>query len=258
MSRPVTCIASSSRSQLLPLVPRISPRLLAPRRSASTSSSASPIYHRPGFDPVNRLFPERKAYLYAYYRHLLSSSPLVLLFSHDNLSVSDLFKLRRAIRGVRSDTGEEATFTIARTGVLSALCKEVADPLRGHLVGPTALVTAPSLEPAYLGKVLHAIERSIRSSRREEDRNRVVKQPTMKLQVGWMDGERLVGQQEVERIVKMPSLDVLRGQVVGMLEDGARQVVGVLGAGSGGLLRTLRGLEEGLKGDVPQESSPPA
>lgn len=55
---------------------------------------------------------------------------------------------------------------------------------------------------------------------------------------------------EVEQVGKLPELEVLRAQVVGLLEGQARGLLGVLGqAGGGGLLRTLQGLEEGLKKD---------
>lgn len=70
----------------------------------------------------------------------------------------------------------------------------------------------------------------------------------MKLVAGILEGGRLVGVKEIERVGKLPEMDVLRAQVVGLLEGQGRGLLGVLGqAGGGGLVRTLQGLEAGLK-----------
>ena len=53
---------------------------------------------------------------------------------------------------------------------------------------------------------------------------------------------------QVEQIGKLRDLDGQRSELVGLLEMRGRELVGVLGqAGGGGLVRTLQGLENGLK-----------
>ena len=53
--------------------------------------------------------------------------------------------------------------------------------------------------------------------------------------------------EEIRAVGKLPELDLLRGQVVGLLEGSARSLIGTLeGAAGGGLVRTLQGLEKGL------------
>ena len=110
-----------------------------PSSSSSTSLPTS---------STDRVYPARKAFLHAYYGHLLSTSELVLLFSHANLTVAELNKVRRALAklppplpspsasaiasssgnaGVEAGEAEsqaepaKATLTITRTGLLSAL-----------------------------------------------------------------------------------------------------------------------------------------
>jgi len=74
-----------------------------------------------------------------------------------------------------------------------------------------------------------------------------VKQPYLKLVAGVLEGNRLVGAEELGRVSKLPELDTLRVQVVGLLEGTGRSLVGLLGqAGGGGLVRTLQGLEKDL------------
>jgi large subunit ribosomal protein L10 len=70
----------------------------------------------------------------------------------------------------------------------------------------------------------------------------------MKLVAGILEGGRLVGGKEIERVKDLPELDILRAQVVGMLEGQGRSLVGLLSqAGGGGLVRTLQGLEKGMQ-----------
>ena len=52
----------------------------------------------------------------------------------------------------------------------------------------------------------------------------------------------------VEQVGRLDELDVLRGQVVGLLEMRGRDLIGVLGqSAGGGLVRTLQGLELKMK-----------
>ena len=244
----------------------------------------------------SRIYTERKAYLYAYYAHLLRRSHLVLLFEHDNLSQADMNRVRIAIqkvvvppppttpsssspppppttqskgkktkasRGVEPSElhleNEPARITIVRTGVFSALAKsmDTATSLAPFLTGQTAMLTCPSLSPSYLSKLLRAINRAITASKRPDKRDKVVKQPLLRLVAGLLEGNRLLGAKEVEGVSKLPEMDVLRAQLVGMLEGQGRSLVGVLGqAGGGGLVRTLQGLEKDLEGKAggPQET----
>lgn len=77
-----------------------------------------------------------------------------------------------------------------------------------------------------------------------------IKQPELNLMLGALEGGKLVDVQQVGEIGKLPELDTLRAQLVGLLEMNGRSLVGVLGqAGGGGLVRTLQGLEKNLQGD---------
>lgn len=245
--------------------------------SSSSSASSSRVSLPPTPPPASaaRVYTPRKTFLYNYYDHLLHRSQLVLLFSHANLSVSTLLKIRRAIAAIKPSpapfspspltgvTGEggaaqpfpapeeKAQLTILRTGILSALTRSQPEDssLRPYLSGPTALITCPSLSPAYLSKLLSAINRSVSSSQKDVPANGPApKQPEMKLVAGILEGGRLVGGKEIERVKELPELDILRAQVVGMLEGQGRSLVGLLSqAGGGGLVRTLQGLEKGMQ-----------
>jgi large subunit ribosomal protein L10 len=210
------------------------------------------------------VYTDRKTYSYNYYTHLLRTSQLVLLFQHANLSVADLQKIRQGIAKIApppppassspSENGTEptsistqASFTILRTGLLSALTRHHSIPFPA-LKGQTALITSPTLSPKYMSQILTAINRSIKKSQREGTKGQEFKQPELKLLFGYLEGGRLVDIAQVDQVGKLPDLDGMRSQLVGLLEMRGRELVGVLGqAGGGGLVRTLQGLENGLK-----------
>ncbi len=63
-----------------------------------------------------------------------------------------------------------------------------------------------------------------------------------------MEKTRLVSTPEILEIGKLPELDTLRAQLVGLLEMPSQQTIGVLSQAAGGsLIRTLQGLEGNLK-----------
>jgi large subunit ribosomal protein L10 len=223
----------SLRSTIQTLVPAAS-------RCASTSAGRQPKAPTP--PPSERIYTDRKTYLYDYYTHLLQTSQLVLLFQHDNLSVADLQK---------TDTPTpRASLTILRTGILSALTRHQSIPFP-KLKGQTALLTSPTLSPKYMSQILTSIQRTIKKNQREGTKDQLVKQPELKLLFGYVEGRQLLEVGDVDKLGKLPDLDGLRSQLVGLLEMRGRELVGVLGqAGGGGLVRTLQGRENDLKGEA--------
>ncbi|WOO81355.1 50S ribosomal protein L10 [Vanrija pseudolonga] len=229
--------------------------------AASSSSSAAPA----AADAAPRTYTDRKAFLHGYYGHLLRRSQLLLLFTHDNLSVADSRALRAAIAAVplpksaEEDAAapERAALTIARTGLLrnvvAADASSAAAALAPHLNGQAALLTSPTLSPRYLSGVLAAIERSLKKVQRSEDN---AKQPALKLVAGVLEGNRVLTPEAIKDVSKLPELDQLRALLVGLLEQPGRQLIGVLSqAGGGALVRTLQGLEQGLKDKEEQPSA---
>jgi len=242
----------SIRPTLRALVPTAS-------RFASTSAVRQPKAQTTPAQTSERVYTDRKTYLYDYYTHLLRTSQLVLLFQHDNLSVSDLQKIRQGMAKIvppPSKSSESdaptprASLTILRTGILSALTRHQSIPFP-KLKGQTALLTSPTLSPKYMSQILTSINRTIKKNQREGTKDQLVKQPELKLLFGYMEGRQLLEVGDVDKLGKLPDLDGLRSQLVGLLEMRGRELVGVLGqAGGGGLVRTLQGRENDLKGEA--------
>ena len=143
-----------------------------------------------------------------------------------------------------------AKFMLVRSGVLGAVHKirPPTSSLRNWCEGQRAFVVCPISSPPYVQKVLKIIGKTVKDAQKPARGGVTPKQPALNLLVGLADGERVMPAQEVQEMVKLPELDTLRAQVVGMLEGQGRSLVGILGqAGGGGLVRTLQGLEQGMK-----------
>jgi ribosomal protein L10 len=85
--------------------------------------------------------------------------------------------------------------------------------------------------------------------------------PELKV-MGAIIENRVLLPENLQDISKLPTLDTLRAQIVGLLSAPAAQLAAILSEASGGkLARTLEGLKKGLEessgAPSPDEASPP-
>jgi ribosomal protein L10 len=74
--------------------------------------------------------------------------------------------------------------------------------------------------------------------------------------MGALIERRVFGMEGVRDVSKLPTLDTLRAQIVGLLSSPAVQLAAVLSEASGGkLARTLEGLKKGLEESRDAEAS---
>lgn len=240
----------------------------------------------------DRVFDERKTYLYNQFTSLLKRSthePLLFL-RHKNFKVSGMIKLRREIAATSlpkkahfslmdaPPAAEELPqLTVIRSSIFGVALRHYAPidesttaqiaKLAGG--GGLAVLSLPSLDPPALQAVLRALERSIPKKKSEEDkgkdkggddhvpgrkakRQKPILNPELVLLGAFIEG-RVFGVENVVSVAKLPTLDTLRAQIVGLLSSPAVQLAAVLGEASGGkLARTLEGFKKGLEGDSPK------
>ncbi len=250
--RSLSCAALRCSTSVI-TTPRAIPTL---NRPASTQSQSQPAH------TLNRVYTDRKRFLNSQYEDILNSSDLVLVFQPNNLSMSEWNALRRAIAAVplpnpsksnSTASSSPATLTSARTGLLASLVRRrsAAQPeadITPLLSGPIALLTCPSLSPTYLKSLLLSINKVFSYRPPAGNPTATSVTPRLMLLGGIMEKTRLVSTPEILEIGKLPELDTLRAQLVGLLEMPSRQTIGVLSQAAGGsLIRTLQGLEGNLK-----------
>jgi large subunit ribosomal protein L10 len=97
------------------------------------------------------------------------------------------------------------------------------EPLKDHFVGPVGIalgyddVVAPAKVLSEFSKV----------------------QAKLVLKVGVLDG-KLLEQADIKALASLPSLNALRGKIVGLLQAPASRIVGVLAAPGGQIARVLK------------------
>ncbi|THV06512.1 hypothetical protein K435DRAFT_743593 [Dendrothele bispora CBS 962.96] len=230
------------------------------------------------------------------------AAPLIFLH-HDEFSANRLKKLRKDIRtaalkfdpelkkDANAEPLPEPTLTVVRTGIFGAALRdfpdvnlEQVDVMINDLPGGYAVLSLPILDPPYLNAVLRAMDRSVplrppktpeEIAKEIEEKNadpdqpgrRVKRQrktlvPDLKVMGALIEGKVLLPDR-MREVSKLPNLDTLRAQIVGLLSSPASQLAAVLSEASGGkLARTLEGfkkaLEEGEGGAGAGADAPPS
>jgi hypothetical protein len=145
--------------------------------------------------------------------------------------------------------------------------------------GGFAVLTLPSLSPPQLNAIIRAIDRVVPKKKKEQAETKPSKGKGREEDSGWIPGRpvpnvkpvlspelrvmgafvegRVFSAAGVRDVAKLPPLDTLRAQIVGLLSTPAMQLAAVLSEASGGkLARTLEGLKKGLEEGQSAEEPP--
>jgi ribosomal protein L10 len=170
----------------------------------------------------------------------------------------------------------DPTLTVVRTGIFGAALRELpninlqdVELMINNQAGSFAVLTFPSFNPPQLNAVLRAMDRSIPPKRPKTDeelkqeleaknadpaqpgkrmkRVRQIRTPELKL-MGAILENRVFLPSGVKDVSKLPTLDTLRAQVVGLLSSPATHLAAILSEASGGrLARTLEGFKQSME-----------
>lgn len=262
-----------------------SPRLLALSRSYATVVSKQ-RKEAPPLDP-SRIYTARKTFLHEQYKHMLETSPAILILKHGNFSAPALSKIRRDLYAVTAAAPNITAPTptpvlpgprlkVIRPGVFSATVRshfnaKTTASIREILVGPIAVLMFPTLNPPQLAKAVRLIDRAVpprvdtpKPPRKPvgpddiEDPEPPVKAPPTISLLGAIIDEQLFLVDGVKEIGKLPTLETLHAQIVGLLSAPGMTIARVLSqAGGGDVLRALQGFEKGLEMEQLAGSEPP-
>lgn len=226
----------------------------------------------------------------------------VIVLHHEEFSAERLKKLRSDIivaaqKAHKRDNptspveaAPQPTLTVVRSGVFGVALRRFGDVSVGDLEkmitttkGSFAVLTLPELNPPLLNAVLRAMDKSVPPKKpktpeelaaieaaktadpdhpgRRMKRIRPVRTPGMKVMGAIVEG-RVLLPKGLDEVSKLPTLDTLRAQIVGLLSAPGAQIAGILGQAAGGqLARTLEGLKKGLEEDAKPaegEAAPPS
>jgi large subunit ribosomal protein L10 len=151
-------------------------------------------------------------------REKFARAKVAILTGYSGINVEQITELRSKLRQSK----------VEYRVVKNTLARKAAEgtgisPLMDHFVGPIGIalgyddVVAPAKVLAEFGKTQQKLE----------------------LKVGVLDG-KLLKQADIKALAALPSLNALRGKIVGLLQAPASRVVGVLQAPGGQLARVLK------------------
>ena len=159
-----------------------------------------------------------KANLTQEYLTRLSDSPYFIVVNYEGLKVDHITELRKRLSGVSAEVHvvKNSSFRIA--------AKEAGvGDLNGSLAGMLAVVTGE--------KDISAAAKVVKNFGAEFDR--------LKIQFGFLDSER-VEMEELSRLADLPSLEVLRGQLLGVLNAPASTLVRLFSTPASQMARVLQ------------------
>ena len=148
----------------------------------------------------------------------LKKSDYVILANYDKLTVADVAELRRRL------DPHHAEFHVVKNSSLRVAAQALNLPnVDSALIGPTAVIVGGKNSPG-VAKVLRDFMK---------EKQKIV------LKVGILN-QKLISAKDIEKLAEMPSLDVMRAQFLGLLQQPATLFVRVLNAVPQGVVNVLQ------------------
>ncbi len=148
----------------------------------------------------------------------LKKSDYVILANYDKMTVADVAELRRRL------APHQAEFHVVKNSSLRVAAQALSLPdFDRALIGPTAIIVGGRNSPG-VAKVI---------------RDFIKEKQKIVLKAGVLSN-RLLSSKELERLAELPSLEALRAQLLGLLQQPAGMFVRVLNAVPQGLANVLQ------------------
>ncbi|MCI0745338.1 MAG: 50S ribosomal protein L10 [Verrucomicrobia subdivision 3 bacterium] len=159
-----------------------------------------------------------KTNITAEYKTRLNNSPFFVVVDYKGLKVGPITELRKRL----AKAGAE--LHVVKNSIFRIAAKEAGvGELNGALTGQIAVVTGP--------KDISAAAKVIKTFAAEFDKP--------KIKFGYLNNKRLEGEQ-LKALADLPSMDVLRGKLLGLLNTPATRLVQLLNTPASQLARVLQ------------------
>ena len=161
--------------------------------------------------------PEKK-YLVEEIGQHLAKSDYVFLANYERATVDDIAELRASL------VEHDAEFHVVKNSIFNVAAKERSMPdMAEHLTGQTAIIVGGA-NPSGVAKVL---EKFFKDKEKVEIKGGVL-------------GEKTLDRGQIEALAKLPGLDALRQQLLGLLNQPGTSLVRVLNGVPQALLNVLQ------------------
>ncbi len=141
-----------------------------------------------------------------------------VLTGYSGINVEEITELRSKLRQSQVEY-RVVKNTLARKAVEGTALESLKD----HFVGPIGIALGFD-DPVAPAKILYEFGKT---------------QQKLEIKIGVLDG-KLLKQADVKALANLPSLNSLRGKIIGLLQAPASRIVGVLQAPGGQIARVLK------------------
>jgi large subunit ribosomal protein L10 len=178
---------------------------------------------------------ERKEELVAEYVDLLKDSKAIIFTEYRGMSNPEMTTLRRAVRDA------DGVYRVTKLTLLELAMEEAGYPR------PDILSGAP-LAVGFCLEEIPGVAKALTEFADEQTENLVVR--------GGLIGADFISAAEIEALAELPPLDVLRSQLIGLLDAPASQLVGVIQAGVAQVVNVLNAyVEQGEGGETAEAAA---
>ncbi|MEY4463597.1 MAG: ribosomal protein [Pseudomonadota bacterium] len=149
--------------------------------------------------------------------NIYKESPSVIITHYHGLTVSQVSSLRELLKS------KEAGFKVVKNTLAKIAANQTGlDNIANLFAGPTAI--AYSKEPVVMAKLVVNFAKA-------NDNLKII---------GGIVDNHVLDEHSIKELSKLPSLNELRGKIVGLLQAPATKVVGVLQAPSSSMARVIQ------------------
>ncbi len=145
----------------------------------------------------------------------------MFLSEYSGMSVAQLTKLRRELRGV------DVEFSVVKNSLLRiASTGTPAEVLKDQFTGPNAIICI-NKDPTSAAKVIAGLSKEM---------------PNLKLKAGYL-GNRVINAEEILKLATLPSREAMIAQLLGLLQGMPQRLVSVLAGNLNKLMWTLNAIK---------------
>lgn len=149
--------------------------------------------------------------------NIYKESPSVIITHYHGLTVSQVSSLRESLKS------KEAGFKVVKNTLAKIAANQAGlDSIANLFAGPTAIVY--SKEPVEMAKLVVNFAKA-------NDNLKII---------GGIVDNHVLDEHSIKELSKLPSLNELRGKIVGLLQALATKVIGVLQAPSSSMARVIQ------------------
>lgn len=224
-----------------------------------------------------RTYPIRKQFIFESYLHLFTNHKVNLFFRHENLTPKEWNSIRGQLMKLSNEdlhTKHKLKLQVIRTKMISPVLKSLTHQSKlhptflksfsSHLHGTLVCLSQDEFHPSRIQSALKILSThaSIPTQSQIDQLSKLKSNQTpiiidrLPFVIGIIEDKVESEKSKVEELSRLPSLDGLRQQILGLISSAGSRVVGTLNRARGEMLvRTVDGYRATLE---KEEQRPPA